>query len=290
MLRAAIDGISKSGNNVLVRRRTRNHQAIMFHTLRSGLADIAAALRMRAVWMALASEDITDQHRRTTLGPFWLLINYLAFVGTFIVVFGRFSPIPNFPAYVAIGLFAWLYMSEVILLSVSLFVREESFIKGTTLPLSVYVMKMTAQSIIRAGYALAGCAAIVIFTGIAFSNAWPWSLAGLALILVATPAVAIVFAMAGAFFPDLQFIVSNLIRLGLFLTPIFWIRQSGQGLRAAVYDWNPFTYFLEIVRVPIYAGEVPIHAFAVAGSMTAALWFAAILLLGHNRKKVVFVL
>ena len=50
----------------------------------NAFADIGMGLRRWRVWVALASEDIGDQHKRTTLGPLWLLINYLLFVATFV--------------------------------------------------------------------------------------------------------------------------------------------------------------------------------------------------------------
>lgn len=262
----------------------------MISWLLAGIADFKAAIGRRNVWLALAIEDIGDQHRRTYLGPLWLLLNYLAFAGTFVIIFGRYSAIPNFATYVAIGLFAWLYISEVITLSVSLFVREEGFIKGTTLPLAVYIMRMTMQSFIRAGYAAVGCLAIVLFAGNTVDLAWLWSLAALLLIFAVTPAAITVLAVAGAFFPDLQFIVTNVMRIGLFLTPIFWIGSSSGGLRQIIYQWNPFTYFLEIVRAPIYAGTLPGDAYAVVLPICAITWIVALISLGFARDKIVFVL
>src|SRR5687767_7152833 len=98
----------------------------MLQTLESARSDIRAALRLRHVWIALASEDIGDQHRRTALGPFWLLINYLALLGTFVFVFNSGSESPaDYSAYVAIGLLVWFYIMDTITLSVSLFLREE---------------------------------------------------------------------------------------------------------------------------------------------------------------------
>lgn len=262
----------------------------MLHAYRSGIEDIRAGLRMRSVWIALATEDISDQHRRTLLGPAWLLLNYLAFAGTFIVIFGRGSHIENFPAYVAIGLYVWLYLSETVTQSVTLFVREESFIKGTTLPLSVYVLRMTMQTTIRAGYSLIGCLGILLISGILPDYLWLWSIPALLLILVATPAAITLFAIAGAFFADLQFFVTNLMRIGLFLTPIFWIDAGGQGLRAAIYKWNPFTYFLDIVRAPIYSGGIPQNSLLICGLICLAMWIVAVPLLGLLRKKIAFVL
>lgn len=263
----------------------------MHRTLSEALGELQAGFSMWRVWTALAQEDIGDQHRRTTLGPLWLLINYLAFAGTFIFVFHRGgSQGVNYPTFVATGLLVWFYMMETITQSVSLFVREQSFIKGTTLPLSVYVMRLAMQSVIRAAYALAGCLGILLLSGVAPSLAWAWSGLGVLLILAVTPAVITVFAFVGAFFPDSQFMVSNLMRLGMFLTPIFWTYDGAGGMQHIFYYWNPFTYLLEIVRVPILTGELPTLSFLFCVSAGLLMWAIALLLLGRYRRQIAFVL
>ncbi|ESY25672.1 ABC transporter permease [Mesorhizobium sp. M0317] len=263
----------------------------MILALNGALDDISKAMRLHRVWIALAHEDIGDQHRRTTLGPLWLLVNYIAFVGTFVFVFqpaGKDAA--GYSAYVAIGLMVWFYLMEIISLSVSLFQREESFIEGTTLPLFVYVMRMTVQSVIRVGYAIAGCIVILLLSGSGLTPAWLWSLAGLLLILFATPAVITVFAFLGAFFPDSQFIVGNIMRVGMFFTPVFWIYSGQDGIQKYAYHWNPFSYFLEIVREPITNGAFPMHAFAVTVYISLFMWAIALLLLGRYRRQVVFLI
>lgn len=84
----------------------------MGNIVSNALADMRAGLRMRRVWVALASEDIGDQHRRTTLGPLWLLLSYLAFAGTFI--FHRGDTDSSYAVYVATGLLVWFYIMETI--------------------------------------------------------------------------------------------------------------------------------------------------------------------------------
>jgi ABC-type polysaccharide/polyol phosphate export permease len=258
--------------------------------LRTALADLNEGLRKRKIAIALAHEDIGDQHRRTALGPVWLLINYLSFACTFIFVFQRGdSGAANYPAYVAAGLFVWFFIMETLTQSVSLFVREESFIKGTTLPLSIYVLRLFMQSTIRAAYALAGCLAILALSGIDPSGTWAWSALGMALILAIAPAAITVFAFLGAYVPDMQFVVANIMRLGMFLTPVFWSYEGSSGVRHVLYHYNPFTYFLEIVRAPIVGGDF-VFAFLFCLAVGAALWFLAILLIGTLRRQVAFVL
>ena len=262
----------------------------MLRAMEDALRDIRAGLRMWRVWMALAQEDIGDQHKRTTLGPLWLLINYLAFAGTFIFVFRRGGDIPNYEAYVGVGLLVWFYLMETLTQSVTLFVREEGFIKGTTLPLTVYVMRLFMQSLIRAGYALAGCLGILYLSGIAVSWMWGWSIVGICLILVTAPAAITLLALLGAYLPDSQFLVSNLMRIGMFLTPVFWTYTEGGGVRAIFYKWNPFTYFLDIVRHPILAGELPVDAFLFCSAVSLGLWSVTLVLLGHQRKQIAFII
>ncbi len=238
--------------------------------------------------MALASEDIGDQHRRTTLGPIWLAINYLIYVGTFLVIFGEHPPMPHFAAYIATGMLLFQYIQETVTQSVSLYSREENFIAGTTLPMSVYILRLTMQCAIRSGYAGLGCLFILAIDGAPFSAGSLWSLLGIAIVLIATPAVITVFATAGAYFPDLQFVVANFIRVSIFLTPIFWVRTD--GIRGTLYHWNPITHFIEIVRYPIVYDEFPVYSFSICVIMTIAIWILALFLLGMTRKQIVFLL
>lgn len=258
--------------------------------LRSAVQDMTAGLRMRGIWTALAAEDIGDAHRRTLLGPLWLLLNFLLFAGTFVIVFGRGQTVGNYGAYVAIGLLVWLFISETISQSVNLFVREESFVKGTDLPISVYVMRQCTQSVIRTSYAAIGALGILLFSGTYPALPWLWSLAGVAWLLVTAPAVVVLFAVAGVILPDLQFVVSNLMRLGLFLTPIFWSHEGGSGIRTAFYHVNPFTHYLAIVRAPILDGELPVAAWGICLAISVILWLIAIPVLGKYRKQIVFLL
>lgn len=262
----------------------------MLAVAQSALSDIRSGLRLRRVWIAFAGEDIGDQHKNTILGPLWLLLNYLAFAGVFIFIFNISDGTPNYAAHVATGLLVWFYIMETLNLSVSLFVREASFIKGTTLPLTVYVMRLAMQSAIRAAYASIGCLAILALSGTPLTAAWAWTLVGIALILVTTPAAITIFAFLGAYFPDSQFIVANIMRVGMFLTPVFWSYDGSNGIRHIFYWWNPFTYFLDVVRVPIVSGEFPAYPLAVCATICIVAWAFAIALLGRYRKQVVFML
>lgn len=263
----------------------------MINHFSAGLADLGRALAMHRVWSALAAEDVTDAHRRTTLGPAWLLVNYFVFVSTFVLLFGQATGIENYAAFVAIGLLVWTYIADTIGPATTLFVREQAMIMGTNLPLSVYVFKHMSQHVIRFAYALGGCLGILLLiVGIYPTVDWLYTLVGLAMLLLVSPAVIIVVAMLGTWLPDSGFVVNNLLRVGIFLTPVMWQERSGPALLQAIYAINPATHFINVVRAPVLGHGLPVDSLLIAGCWTLGLWVLAVLLLGVYRDRVVFAL
>lgn len=262
----------------------------MINILRAGVADFIGGWNTKRLWLAFAREDIGDSHKNTMLGPLWLLINYLTFIATFGFVMQTGGGDPKYLAYMSVGLLVWFFMLEVITQGVTLFFREESFIKGTPLALSTYVFRLTTQSIIRNSYALLGCLGVLLLAGIYPSAPWLWAGLGIAVVIVTAPAIATIFAFLGAYFPDSHYLVSNAMRVGMFLTPVFWTYSGSHGVRHVFYWYNPFTYFLEMVRIPIVDGAMPFKALYLCIFVCVSAWILALFLMGRYRKKVVFVL
>jgi ABC-type polysaccharide/polyol phosphate export permease len=259
----------------------------MLTSIDSALADIRAGLGMRRVWMALAREDIGDSHRRTRLGPVWLILNYVLFVVTLLYIFG--GQRPNYAIYLACGLLAWNFINETISQSVQLFFGEQAFIKGTVLPLFVYVMRQTMRTTIRAGYAVIGAAIIIAFVGYSPTVMWLYAVPAAVLFILTAPAVSIILAILGTLLPDVNFFIMNFMRLAFFLTPVFWY-PGKNDFRQALYDWNPMTHYLEIFRSPIVDNIIPVHSWQICSAATILLWIVAVLLLGAYRRRIVFLL
>lgn len=260
----------------------------MLEFARRGLADIGAALKLRGVWWALASEDIVDSHRRTMLGPVWPLLNYLLFVGTLLLILGGGAGSPHFTAYVATGMLVWLFINDNLTMSSTLFVREANFIQGTVLPISVYVLRQTLVISIRSFYALIGAILVLLVSGIELTPALLSVVPAIVLLLLTAPAVAVLFGLAGAFFRDFQFIVANAMRILFFITPVFWNHKGLGGVLGLLYHWNPLTHYIDIVRRPVVEGVVPVNSWAITLILSSTLSVAALALLGKFNRQIVF--
>jgi ABC-type polysaccharide/polyol phosphate export permease len=263
--------------------------APMMKWIENATADISAGWRKRAVALAFASEDVADIYRRTFLGPAWSVLSFLLFVGSIVLIIGGASGIPHYMAFVASGLIVYLTMTEVLAESSNLFQREMAFIKGTTLPISIYIMRLTSKTIIRSIYPLLAALFLILIDGVLPTAAWVYSALGIVLILISIPAAATVVAILGVIVPDMHFIVQNILRLAFFLTPVFW-DHAGDRIRMFFFYWNPFTHFITIVRSPMLTGDPALHSWAIACGISVVMWVLAIVLLGKYRDRIVFML
>lgn len=255
----------------------------------AGFANRREAGRVLAAAMAHhRGAAATVSHRRTVLGPVWPLLNYLLLVGTLLLIFGNRGGTTNFTAYIAAGMLVWLFMSDVLTMSATLFSREQSFIKGTTLPISVYVLRQTMLIAIRSFYALLGAVPVLFYSGVELTPVLLSVIPALLLLLLTAPAVGLLFGLAGVYFPDFRFIVVNATRVLMFITPIFWVPGAAGGWRMVLYHWNPLTHYVEIVRQPIVEGVIPVHSWAVTLSITAVLTATAVVMLGKFNRQIVF--
>ena len=185
------------------------------------------------------------------------------------------------------GLLVWFYIMEYDHPErLALSCARRAFIKGTTLPLiGLRACGLCMQIVIRAGYALVGCLAILLLSGVGAYR-------GLGLVArlgsadpLASPAAITVFAFLGAYFPDSPVhrrqpdAARDVPDAGL-----LELRQARAACGRLLYHCNPFTYFLEIVRVAdprrCLSG---LRVRCSASRSGAALWLGALVLLGRYR-------
>jgi len=141
------------------------------------------------------------------------------------------------------------------------------------------VMRMVWRNLIIFAHNLV----IVAIVFVVFTPAIGWHLAEipLAIALIAVNAiwVGLLLGTLCARFRDIPQIVSSLVQVALFLTPVFWkIGMLGRNAWAA--EVNPYYHFLEIVRQPVFGASANFHSWAavlgitVVGSAVTLLFFA----------------
>jgi lipopolysaccharide transport system permease protein len=239
--------------------------------IRSAFTDIAATVERRKVWIALATENIFDQHRRTKLGPFWLLINYFAFALTFIFVFNPAPHGSHHAAYVAVGLLVWTFLRTLSHRQPLYSNAKTGSSRDPATDLCLRHAPCAAEP-----YSNRLCVARLCRNppsrrcdaeyGLAMGSVRRW------LCYRHFPCIGDAGGLRGRFFSDSRYVISNFVRVAMFVTPVFWSDGGDNALRNALYQWNPFTHFLAIVRKPLVDGEPAFDALASSQESAPGGW------------------
>jgi ABC-type polysaccharide/polyol phosphate export permease len=236
--------------------------------LHLALKDIKEGICSFNIWGMLGWLEIRQRYRRSTLGPFWLTIS------TGVLIFGM-GPLygylfkQNLSSYfpfLAVSIVLWAFISGLITESCNSYIAAEGYIKDLKLPYTVHVLRVVWRLLIMLAHNLI---IVVIVLGY-YRPSWGWELllAPVAMLLIAVNGLwlGIFMGLLSARFRDIPLIVTSLVQIAFFLTPIFW-KPAMLGQYQWTADLNPLFIFLEIVRAPLL-GE-PVRGY---------LWFAAIVL------------
>jgi ABC-2 type transport system permease protein len=254
--------------------------------------DLVEGFRRRELWLHLGWQDIKQKYRRSVLGPFWITIA----TGTTAIAMGLlYSKLFNLELsehlpYVTLGLIIWNMINAAILDGSEVFIANEGLIKQLPTSLSVHVYRLVWRQMILFAHNMV----IFVVIAIIFPKPWSWAtlavFPALALILLNCVWVAFCFGILATRYRDIGPLLSSLVQLLFFMTPIIWnaetLQRQGAGRWAGIIEFNPLLHYLDILRAPLLGAQQDLRHWVVVGVLTLLGWGAAALALRQYRARV----
>lgn len=253
--------------------------------------DSILGFKKKSFWLSHGLNDIKKNYRRKFLGQFWITINALLFILAIYFVF-RYAladSYDNYLIYLSIGYVIWLYMSGCINSSSTLFFQNKAFLLNKYWPLSAFVLRSWFREILVFSHNIMIIPFVFLYYGM-----WPgleslfFSIAGLLLMLFTSFWVIILISITATRFPDLSEIISSLMRIFFFISPVIWVERSFGKFAEILLLVNPFAYFIKIIRDPLLGYPVSIDAWIVSISLAIIVMICALILLKFNKHKLTY--
>jgi ABC-type polysaccharide/polyol phosphate export permease len=251
--------------------------------------DILAGIRAWRLWTTWAWVDMIQRYRRSVIGPFWTTISMgLTISGmglVFSTLFGQ--KISEFLPYLAAGMITWQLIQMTLTEGCTIFLLNDRMIRQFNLPLSIYAQRHVAKQFIIYAHHLVIFVLVALVFGIQV-NFWTFLIPiGLALIFATGIAVSLLIGTLCARFRDIPPIVTNIVQLAFFVTPVMW-KAELLGDKMFIAQLNPLFHFIEVVRRPLLgAPPTLVNYLVVVGSMVLA-GFIALLFFHRFRHRVAF--
>ena len=255
--------------------------------LSTAIYDVLEGTRRMPMAVVLAWEDLKDRYRRSYLGLAWILLSFAAFILVKTLVFSSIFDRPGYDyfSHLVIGFALFGFISQSIAGAANLFLANRTWILSTNLPHSLYAHVAVFRSLAELFLVSAAALPLVIFLGGVHPGVL-WSLPpAIALYYVTAFGLNLMLAPLGARIRDLVHAMRTVMRMLFFATPILWVATPGTT-RSMVARWNPVTYYLDILRVPLMKGEFPATAWVICLATSLGVLVLGLIVFSVTKKGV----
>lgn len=250
-------------------------------------SDFVATFSQWRTWFLMGNQDVRLRYKRSIIGPFWISLTMLATIlgiGLLYSMIFKQEFVP-FLTFFACGLLAWNFLASLFIEGCGAVAEAEAHLRSIRIPTTV----LAAKTVYRNFVIFLHNAAVVLLTlvviGHTFQPIAALALAGILLYLILGYLWAVAVSPICTRFRDIPQVVSSIMQIGFFLTPIFW-RPQFTSERPVITEANPFFHLIEIVRAPML-GEAPtILNWQVSLAIVAVLAIVAGVTNGYTRKHI----
>ncbi|HWB49853.1 MAG TPA: ABC transporter permease [Stellaceae bacterium] len=220
--------------------------------LAEAVTDLAAGFTRRWIWSRLAYQDIKLRYRGSVLGPFWVTLTNLIMISAMGAIYAQLFHVDaeTYVPYIMMGILVWQFISGTINEACATFTDAKDVIQQVPMPFSVQAYRVVYRNLI----VFAHNVVIVPFGIILFKVPVDWHLVevipGLFLLSLNGLWISLLLGGISTRFRDIPPIISNVVQVLFFLTPVFWPLDAVQNLRKAL-ALNPFFAWIDVVRAPL---------------------------------------
>ncbi|KPP83283.1 MAG: ABC-type lipopolysaccharide export system permease component RfbA [Oceanicaulis sp. HLUCCA04] len=257
--------------------------------IRTPFQDLAGGIRRWQLGLALSWNDTVMPLRSSYLGLVWASLQIGLLVLVLYLLFRdlRGQDVVDYAIYVSAGVTVYQFISIGLVDGSTTFSKQAGLIKNVPHPISLYVFRLFYKQIILACFA-----APIILIAIVYTNQWPnlmeliVACAGVVLVSAAFTGLALAVGTACVVVHDLSLAIAAMTRLLFFMTPVFWVAETRGGFRGLLSTYNPFTYFLNVVREPLRGNMPTMLDYLVVAACLVGFWIVGVVLFSLIRPRI----
>ncbi len=234
----------------------------------------------------LTMREVKGKYRRTFLGQLWSLINPMATMLVYTLVFLfllRFEPPPGdpsgvegYPLWLMCGMLPWTFFVRVVTGGLSSIVTNAGLIQKVYFPRMHLPLAVMASTAVTWSLEMAVLALVMMFFGSMPLLLLPVMVVFMVLLCMMSVGLAMMLAILNVHFRDTQHFMGLILQMWMFLTPIIYpitfVETRAQQLGSwvlDVYRLNPMERFVAVFRNFLYDNRLPawddtLYCFAVA--------------------------
>ena len=260
---------------------------------RTGFEDLRDGLCNWELWGRLAFLDVKRRYRRTTLGPFWSTASLAISVTLMGTVGGGLlkRDMSVYLPFLASGMVVWMMISSILNESGAVFTSAASLIRQTRFDYSILAFSLVWRHFILFlhNVSVYFVVALLFSPGVLLRPSVLLILPGLFFIMATGAWVALLLGAVCSRFRDVRQLLTHVIQISLFITPIFWPEDLLQGMRRFLFvELNPLYHFVNVARAPLLGNLPTLLNYVVVVVVTVFGWAITYAFFSRFRRRIAF--
>jgi len=223
--------------------------------------DLAEVWASREIAVVLALRNIRIRYKQTFFGVAWALLQPLAAVGIFTLIFGRLAQIPSeglpYPVFVYSGLAVWFYFSQSATLASESLAQYRELVTKVYFPRLLAPVAAVVPALIDLAISLVAVGVFMAIYGVAPTGAIVLLPVWLVALLTLTFGVGTWLSALNVQYRDVRNALAFLLQLWFFASPIVYGSSLLEGSWEFVLALNPLVGLLEAFRWSLVGGPAP---------------------------------
>jgi lipopolysaccharide transport system permease protein len=229
--------------------------------------------RFRELLFFLTWRDVKIRYKQTALGATWAILQPLATMVLFTMIFGRLAvdwpgvDVP-YPLFAFAGLLPWLFFANAVASSGNSLVGNANLITKVWFPRMMIPLAAVSAGLIDFAVAFVVLAGLMIWYQVALG--WEALLLPLLVVLTALMAVGVGMWLSAlnVKYRDVRHTVPFLLQLWMFASPVFYPPELLSGHWRWLLDLNPLTGIITGYRAALFGGPLDGASLGVAAGLT----------------------
>lgn len=247
--------------------------------------------RFREVLYNVLSQDLKVKYKRTYLGYFWSLLNPILQLTLMSAVFSHIVRLgmKDYTLFLFSGMLAWTFFQTAVTMSSTALLENENFIKKVYLPKMLFPLSKVCLRLVDFLFSLIALSLIGVVLGFTFRLSVLLLPLAILILSVFSLGLGVLFAVLTVYFRDVQYLLSVLLQLVYFLTPIMYPITALPARVAHFLHLNPLYPQILLFQKLIYEGVVPSPTeWAVAGGSALLAFVVGFVTLSYCDEDLVF--
>ena len=266
------------------------YAAFLVRSAAAGLRDLVMGAHRWRLWYLIGSGEMRRRFARARLGQFWIMLSSAISVSMMGLVWAYLwnQPVRELLPFVGVSMTVWQFLSAVLNDSTMAFPQYSHYFLNQYMPASTIIYAVLYKNVATFFLNMIFPLAVIIFFGGAVTAYSLLSVVGLFLVIVWCVSIGYALAILCARFRDIVQVVSSLLQVAFFVTPVLWKPEFLPPQAHYFVTYNPFAPLLAVVRDPLLGRPLSWDVWLTACAIVLATLVCVLPFVGRFCRRLVY--